>query len=205
MAAILAALLLSGCGSDVVPRVVPPPIIVPPGVVSSQTADQVAQKMLAEIEANERKLGRSLAPARIIRIQLLRKGELYEARHFDGSNPQGFGMSPDGGPGWMVEAVGTFIGEDPTTGRIDSLGTHGFHLWDDEGGESTGFIPCWTRLPTPPDLMEGQCQQGGDSPSDTEVEALTQELLGVVDGVGQLSFGDRLRHDLSRESFSFGR
>lgn len=51
-----------------------------------------------------------------------------EARHFDGSNPQ-LGMSNDGGPGWMVDAVGTFIGEDPAHGRIDSRGTQGFHLF----------------------------------------------------------------------------
>ena len=159
LAAILAALLLSACGPDGVPAIVRPPVVVPPGVVSSQTADQVAEKMLTEIEANERKLGRSLAQARIIRIQLLRNGELYEARHFDGSNPHGVGMSPSGGPGWMVEAVGTFIGEDPSTGEIDSLGTHGFHLWNDDGGESTAFIPCWTRLAAPPEAMEGQCSR----------------------------------------------
>ena len=68
--------------------------------------------MLAEIAASERTLGRALAPPRIIRIQLLRAGELYAMRRLDGSNPDGGGMAPSDGPGWMVEAVGTFLGTD---------------------------------------------------------------------------------------------
>jgi hypothetical protein len=80
-------------------------------------------------------------------------------KHFDGTNPDGAGFSPDGGPGWAVEAVGTFVGVDPQTNQIDSLGTHGFHLWDDAGGESFGFIPCWTRhAAMRAEEMEGVCQ-----------------------------------------------
>jgi hypothetical protein len=134
-----------------------PQIIVPPGVLSSQTAQSVAQKMLDEIAANEGTLGRPLSAPRIIRIQLLRSGELYEMRHFDGTNPDGGGLSPSNGPGWMVEAVGTFLGVDHRTGQIVSLGTHGFHLWDDAGGESFSFIPCWTIKPVPPGRLEGAC------------------------------------------------
>ena len=154
MAVLLAALLLTGCG-------------VPPGVGPMRTARptddprppqvRFSERMLAEITANEQKLGRVLAPARIIRVQRLGEGELYELRHFDGSNPDGGGVSPSDGPGWVVEAVGTFIDENLDTGQIDALGTHGLHLWDDAGGESMGLIPCWTRQPTPPDRMEGQC------------------------------------------------
>ena len=110
-----------------------------------------------EIAADERKLGRALAAPRIIRVQLLREDEPYELRHFDGTNPGGTAMSPDEGPGWMVEAVGTFIDQDEETGRIMAQGTHGFHLWDDAGGESWGFIPCWTARPIPAEEMEGIC------------------------------------------------
>jgi hypothetical protein len=147
--------LLGACAS--LPVAPAPEIIIPPGVVSTQTADQVARRMLDEIAANERKLGRALATARIIRIQLLRPGEMYELRHLDGTNPDGTGMSPDGGPGWMVEAIGTFVGEDFRTGQIEARGTHGFHLWDDAGGESLGFIPCWSVHQMPPEAMEGSC------------------------------------------------
>ena len=160
--AVLAIASLVACqpGTSPVQALLPqqaPQIIVPPGVVSTQTAQDVAQKMLNEIAINEGKLGRPLAAPRIVRIQLLRAGELYEMRHFDGSNPDGSGMSPDGGPGWMVEAVGTFIGVDHRTGQILSRGTHGFHLWDDAGGESFGFIPCWTIKPAPVGRLEGSC------------------------------------------------
>jgi hypothetical protein len=95
------------------------------------------QKMLEEIAASEQRLGRALAPARIVRIKWLGAGERYELRHFDGSNTNG----AIGGPGWMVEAVGTFIDDYSSPGQIDALGTHGFHLWDDTGGESVGLIP----------------------------------------------------------------
>ena len=135
-----------------------PLIVIPPGVVSSQTAADVEGKMLAQIASNERLLGRVLAPARIIRIQLLRDGEPYPLRRFDGSNPNGAAVSPSGGPGWVVEAVGTFVGVDPATGQIDALGTHGLHLWDDAGGEGFAFLPCWTRVPTLGDDMEGSCR-----------------------------------------------
>lgn len=153
---------LAGCqpGTSPVQALLPqqgPQIIVPPGVVSTQTAQGVAQKMLDEIAANEGRLGRPLAAPRIIRIQLLRPGEPYEIRHFDGANPDGSSMSADSGPGWMVEAVGTFVGVDPLSGQIMSRGTHGFHLWDDDGGESSGFIPCWAIKPAPVGRLEGSC------------------------------------------------
>jgi hypothetical protein len=160
--AVLAIASLVGCqpGTSPLQALLPqqgPQIIVPPGVVSTQTAQGVAQKMLDEIAANEGKLGRPLAAPRIIRIQLLRPGEPYEVRHFDGTNPDGEWMSPDSGPGWMVEAVGTFLGVDHRTGQIVSRGTHAFHLWDDDGGESSSFIPCWTIKPAPAGRLEGAC------------------------------------------------
>ena len=155
--------IIVGCG-DAAPMPIPAietpqpvAVVIPPGIVTTGTADRYARLMLDEIAASERKLGRSLAPARIVRIQLLRPDETYWGKHFDGTNPGGFGMSPDGGPGWIVEAVGTFIGEDPRTGRIDSLGMHGFHLWGDAGGESWGFIPCRVKVPVPAAELEGTC------------------------------------------------
>ena len=131
-----------------------PEINVPPGVVSSQTAQGVGQKMLAEIAANEQTLGRALASARIIRIQLLRAGEMIELPKLDGSNPDGLGMAPNDGPGWIVEAVGTFIEVDDQTGLVLSRGMHGFRRWDDAGGEGMAFYPCWGA---PPSEMDGSC------------------------------------------------
>jgi hypothetical protein len=152
---IAVSLALGACQAlDVRP---PPEIVIPAGVVTSQTADGVAKRMLAEIAASERTLGRSLAQPRIIRIQLLHKDEMYELRHLDGTNPSGMGVSPSEGPGWMVEAIGTFVGQDHVSGQIVSRGTHGFHLWEDGGGEAWGFIPCWSLQPMPVEDMEGSC------------------------------------------------
>ena len=157
-----AVVLATACGAPDdtgSPTPTPGPIvIIPPGVVSSRTADQVARMMLAEIAQNERTLGRALARAQIIRIQLLRPGEMYEFRHFDGTNPEGVSMGPDGGPGWMVEAIGTFIGTDRRTGMVDSLGIHGFHEWDDAGSEGFGFNPCWSLILRPAASMDGVCR-----------------------------------------------
>jgi hypothetical protein len=149
---VLAVIVVGACIGSNNPRVV-----IPPGVTSTRTADEVRRFMLAEIAANERTLGRALAPARVIRIQLLRSGEIYETRHFDGTNPDGAGMSPSDGPGWMVEAIGTFVSTDDSTGAVVARGTHGFHLYDDAGGESWAFIPCWTLSPLPPEQKEGRC------------------------------------------------
>ncbi len=117
--------------------------------------------MLDAIAADEKTLGRSLVPVRIIRVQLLREGEVYEFKHLDGTNPGRMSDSPVGGPGWVVEAVGTFIGVEPRTGQIDVLGTHGFRLWGDAGGEDTGLIPCWTLHNPPAEQMEGVCHPPG--------------------------------------------
>jgi hypothetical protein len=155
-ALLVAALLLTGCGAP--PPGVGPTTRVQPTADGRPPEERLGQAMLTEIAANEQKLGRALALPRIIRIVRLDAGELYQLKHLDGSNPDGGAMGPSAGPGWMVEAVGTFIDEDPSTGRIDSIGTHGFHLWDDAGGESAGFIPCWTRQATPPDRLEGRCE-----------------------------------------------
>jgi hypothetical protein len=158
-AIVLSVLLLAGC--DQLQQFTTPNPVVPADVRSTHTAAEAAQKMLAEIAASEKKLGRSLAPARIIKIQLLHAGELYGLNHLDGTNPERMGVSPTDGPGWVVEAVGTFVGVDPGSGQIDALGTHGLHLWDDQGGESAGFIPCWTRLPVAAEEMEGVCAPPG--------------------------------------------
>src|SRR6188768_556475 len=113
-AAFLTVLLLAACQQ--LEQFTAPQAVIPPGVQSSQTAADVTQKMFASIAENERTLGRQLAPVRIIRIQLLRASEEYEFKHFDGTSPHGAGASADGGPGWMVEAIGTFVGSDPQTG-----------------------------------------------------------------------------------------
>lgn len=156
-ALLMAALVLTGCGA---PPGVGPTTRVQPTDDGRTPEERYGQAMLAEITSNEQKLGRALAPPRIIRIVRLDPGERYELKHLDGSNPGGDAMGPSDGAGWMVEAVGTFVEEDPSTGRIESLGSHGFHLWEDAGGESSGFIPCWTRQPTPPERLEGRCEGG---------------------------------------------
>ena len=153
-ALLLTALLLTGCGA---PPGVGPMTRVGPTNDTRPPEEKSGQKMLEEITASEQMLGRVLAPARIIRIQWVGAGKRYELRHFDGSTTNG----AIGGPGWMVEAVGTFIDDYSSPGQIDALGTHGFHLWSDTGDESFGFIPCWTRQPMPPDQLEGQCEGVG--------------------------------------------
>ena len=132
-------------------------VVIPPGIVSTQTADQVTRKMLDEIAANERRLGRVLAPARILRVQLLRNGEMYPTSRFDGTNPDGAALGPTDGPGWVVEAVGTFMYYDRNTGLLESMSMHAFHEWDDAGGEGWIAHPCWVRGPRPPGGFDGIC------------------------------------------------
>jgi hypothetical protein len=154
----LVALLVTGC-QEINTLLSRPEVIVPPGVTSAQTADQVAKRMLDEIAANERKLGRALAPARIVKIQLLQMGEMLPLRHFDGTNPGGGAMGPSQGPGWMVEAVGTFLDFDRRNPEVlAAMGTHGFREYDDKGGDGLAFIACWTLNPVPPAQLEGTCR-----------------------------------------------
>jgi hypothetical protein len=150
-ALLLAALFLIGCGA---PPGVGPMTRVNPTDDARPPEQRFGDRMLAEIAANERKLGRALAPARIVRVQRVAEGERYQLRHFDGSATNG----AMGGPGWMVEAVGTFIDDYSSPGQVDALGTHGFHLWGDDGGESFGLVPCWTRHVIPPVQLEGRCE-----------------------------------------------
>ena len=51
-----------------------PEVLIPPGVASTRTMEQVIAMAQARNAEMERELGRSLAPFRIIRIQLLRPG-----------------------------------------------------------------------------------------------------------------------------------
>ena len=151
-------LLLGACDSAGPVAVQPTPeLVIPAGVRSTETADQIAQRILTEIAANERLLGRRLAEPRIVRIQLLRAGETYWMRRLDGTGDFG-GMSPDGGPGWMVEAVGTFTDVYPGDNQTPSIwGAHGFRRWDDAGSEGYGLIPCGGFEPLPADQREGMC------------------------------------------------
>ena len=116
---------------------------------------QIGQAIFYEIAANEARLGRALATPRIIRIVHLGQSERFQPKRLDGSDA---GYAYLGGPGWLVEAVGTFISCCPDE-RIDSIGMHGFFRWDDSLYETGfGFIPCWTRQPTPPGGLEGMCK-----------------------------------------------
>jgi hypothetical protein len=62
----------------------------------------------------------------------------------------------------MVKAVETFVEVDDQTHQIASVGTHGIRLWGDVlwgdvGAGAFGFFRCWSRVPLPPEQMEGVC------------------------------------------------
>ena len=151
----------SAAPSLIVPgQVVQPEVVIPPGVTSTQTAEEVAQKMLDVIAVNERAVGRALAPPRIIRIQLLKPGDVYYARRLDGSSGVGLSWSR-GGPSWAVEAVGTFIDPIGRDGGVaTSIGTHGVYVWGDGGSWTYDWFPCWVRTSEQyhANEMEGQCE-----------------------------------------------
>jgi hypothetical protein len=134
-----------------------PQVIIPADVRSTQTADEVAQRMLAIIARNEERLGRRLAQPRILHIQLLREGEVYWLHHLDGTGPPGHGLGPSEGPGWVVEAVGTMLPPDRGQTSFTKWGIHGWHLWEDAGGESYGFSPCGGTVAIPPEQLDGSC------------------------------------------------
>ena len=115
--------------------------------------------MLEEIAANEGLLGRRLAEPRIVRIQLLRAGEIYWMRRLDGTGDFGV-RPPDDGPGWMVEAVGTFtdVGPEEDAAETVDLGRSWLSpLGWRAGGEGFGLIPCGGFMPIPADQREGTC------------------------------------------------
>jgi hypothetical protein len=184
VAGLLASLLLAGCQATPSPTalVATPEVVVPSGVASTWTAEEVTQKALADIALTERQLGRVLAPARIIRVVPLPPGAEYHVRQLDGSGDMGTGWSFDN-PSWTVEAVGTFAsfgmpGED---GPVSSAGTHGYFSYVDSGGGnvgdaggSRGFFPCWFRYPQSADTqlggfipMEGTCNPTSGEPGPT--------------------------------------
>jgi hypothetical protein len=155
---VVVALLSIALGAAMVAgafRIAEPPIvfqpetevIIPPGVISTQTADQVSNRMLGVIADNERAVGRALAPPRIIRIQLLRPGDAWSIVQLDGTGSMGGGVDPEQhGPAWLVEAVGTFIDPIGRDGGLPtSIGTHGYRIWGDNGRGSYDWFPCWVR------------------------------------------------------------
>ena len=165
--AVAVCLLLTGCQGVTLepasPSPGPPEIVIPPGAVSARSADQVARMTLDDIAAAEWRLGHALAPARIVRIQLLRPGDVYPGDRLDGTNPQGQAFGTMGDPAWVVEVIGTFYSGDRTD-RIAAKGTHGFSQFFDSGNKVVIFYACWTLHPQPlgswyaPDNFEGTCE-----------------------------------------------
>jgi len=145
-----------------------PEVIIPPGVATTRTAEEVAQMMLAEIATNERAVGRALAPPRIIRIQLLGPRDIYYVRYLSDGRI-GLDATPRrGAPSWVVDAVGTFI--DPIGrdgGLATSIGTHGYYMWGDDGLGAYEWFPCWVRTSDEygSGNMEGQCGPPSAGPS----------------------------------------
>ena len=165
LVAVVGAVIAGGSAVTPVPLAQPTPeIIIPAGVTSTQTIDDVIFKTMRAIAANEEGVGRALAPVRIIRIQLLRPGDSYVLRRLDGTGSLEARGLEWGEPAWVVEAVGTFV--DPIGrdfGSVTSMGAHGFYMWGDIDGNhrrsTYDWFPCWVRTADEPraDNMEGQC------------------------------------------------
>lgn len=132
---------------------------IPTGFTMHFTPGEVEQMTLARIALDEQRLGRVLLPAHVLKIAVVPAGTVYWATRRDGTNPNQSGLGPDGGPGWVVVAEGTFVGVDHQTNTIDSHGTLAYYGFDDmdNGGEGRIFIPCWFASPVPPAQLEGSC------------------------------------------------
>jgi len=148
----MASCLVLGCGpldpSDAV-RVVDqvPVVVVPAGLVTTQTADGVIAKTIAAIGRDEQAFGRALGPIRILHVELVGAGQTFWANRLDGSNPSQMGLGPDGSSGWVVEALGTFLYDDWRDDVHKDIGRHGFYLWADDGGQGKAMYTCWSSMP----------------------------------------------------------
>ena len=148
----MVACLLPGCGSpgptDPIRVVDPPPVIVvPAGLTSTQTADGVIAKTIAAIRRDEMALGRSLGPIRILRVELVPAGQTFWTNRLDGTNPNQAGLGPGESNGWVVEALGTILYDDPRDNVHKDIGRHGFYLWGDDGSQSKSMYTCWSSMP----------------------------------------------------------
>lgn len=161
-ALVLGAVLAIGCESastiiDIAPGVVPP-----------YSTDEAARAAMTVIDGSEAMLGRSLVPARIVKIGYHPDGTAgggCQAWRLDG-RPDAHGRGIGGE--WIVWVEGTLVGNGAAIPggmnaevAMSSLATHGCIALEET---RTGLrpanllaIPCWTREPIDPSFMEGQC------------------------------------------------
>lgn len=128
------------------------------GLRLARTPAEVERLALDQIAADERLLGRVLAPARVLRVMDLPAGATLPAPRADGTNPTRAALGPHVGDGWVVVAEGTQVHTDRATGAIDRHGTRGYFWFDDrDDAIERIIIPCWTSPNVPVVPLEGSC------------------------------------------------
>jgi hypothetical protein len=155
--ALAAAVTLVACNASV-PDIVPsgPPIVVDAGLTPRMTPDEAWARVMEDITRFEARLGRTLAPARIIAMRYVAEGTEVPIFTKAGARPpadMGQTVKTQHHDGWIVEAEGTFVFPDPPE-EFEGHATHAYYAFDDVvvpgGGHAASgyhYLPCWWNGP----------------------------------------------------------
>jgi hypothetical protein len=149
----------------------PPPVIdVSPGVTPPRPISEAVDAAMTVITGSEAWLGRSLVPARIVKVSYHpdATGGAHITLRDGRPDPHGRGM----GGAWVVEVEGTLAratdgayfpgGLTADTGAgIGQLGSRGWIVLEEtrDGLHPNGLLmaPCWTLQPLDASFMDGEC------------------------------------------------
>jgi len=117
---------------------------------------QVRQEVAKRIQHDEALLGHTLAQPRILQIRHAPAGTVQRVLYSDGSQHHGLSVEVDT-DGWIVEAQGTFVGQDYTGANgIELHMTRAYFTFEDDGSGSFAGVPCWATS-NAYDPLDGSC------------------------------------------------